>query len=179
MKTILRSAAATFIAAALFYASNVKAQTASPNALRLSIGIEAADPTGNARLGSNFILGGTARLQYGISNSLAITLTSGAYHFFPIDIPGTHTKYQSYGVIPIKAGIEEFFVPNIYFGAEAGVGIEQTDNGVDPARLLLSPALGYCNQHWDVGVHYDNFSSGADHDRYGLVGLRIAYGFGL
>ena len=179
MKTLFRLAAAIFVAATLFCAPNVKAQTTSPNALRLSIGLETAAPTGNARLGSNFILGGTARLQYGISNNFAITFTSGAYHFFPIDIPGTHTKYQSYGVIPIKAGIMEFFVPNIYFGAEAGVGIEQTDNGVDPARLLLSPALGYANQHWDIGVHYDNFSSAGDHDHYGLVGLRIAYGFGL
>jgi hypothetical protein len=169
--------AAMFLAAALFYASSVKAQTTPSNALRLSIGLEAADPTGNARLGSNFVLGGTARLQYRISNSLAITLTSGAYHFFPIEIPGTHTKYQSYGVIPIKAGIEDFFVPNIYFGAEAGVGIEQTDNGVDPARLLLSPTLGYVYQHWDIGIHYDNFSSTGDH--YGLIGLRVAYGFRL
>jgi hypothetical protein len=70
-------------------------------------------------------------------------------------------------------------VPNIYFVAKAGVGIEQTDNGVDPARLLLSPTIGYANQHWDVGVQHDNFSSAGDHDHYGLIGLRIAYGFGL
>jgi hypothetical protein len=160
---------------ALLITTHVKAQTTHANALRFDIGLEAADPTGNARLGSDFILGGTARLQYGISNNFAITFTSGAYHFFPIDIPGTNTKYQSYGVIPIKAGIKDFFIPNIYFGAEAGVGVEQTDNGVDPARLLLSGALGYANKHWDIGLHYDNFSS--INDRYGLVGLRIAYGF--
>jgi hypothetical protein len=177
MKILFKLVAAMFATAILFCAPNVKAQTTSANALSLSIGLETADPTGNARIGSDFILGGTVSMQYGISNSLAITLTSGAYHFFPINIPGTHTKYKSYGVIPIKAGVKVFFVPNIYFGAEAGVGIEQTDNGVDPARLLLSPALGYANKHWDVGVHYDNFSTIGGH--YGLVGLRTAYGFGL
>jgi hypothetical protein len=177
MKTPSKFLAIAITLTALFFTSTLKAQTTPASALRFGIGVEIADPTGNARLGSHFILGGTARLQYGISSNFAITLTSGAYHFFPIDIPGTNIKYNSYGVIPIKAGIKEFFAPNIYFGAEAGVGVEQTDNGVDPARLLLSPALGYANAHWDIGVHYDNFSSMGDH--YGLIGLRIAYGFRL
>ncbi len=177
MKRLSHIITIIFITCVQLYTYKVNAQTISAHAFSLSIGAEVADPTGNARLGSNFILGGTVRLQYGTSNRFAFTFTSGAYHFFPTTIPGTNTKYQSYGLIPIKAGIKLFFVPNIYFGAEAGVGIEQTDNGVDPARLLLSPTLGFANKHWDMGIHYDNLSSAGDH--YGLIGLRIAYGFGL
>ena len=177
MKTLSKLTAAAFAAAALFFSINVKAQTTPANALRFNIGLEAADPTGNARIGTTFILGGTARLQYGISSNFAITLTSGAYHFFPKYIPGTNTRYDSYGVIPLKAGIKDFFTTHIYFGAEAGVGMETLDNNFwGPRRLLLSPALGYGNKHWDVGVHYDHFSTPGG--GYGLVGLRIAYGFG-
>jgi hypothetical protein len=163
--------------AAIFFSTNLKAQTTPANAWRLGFGIDAAEPTGNARIGTTFILGGTGRLQYGINNSFALTLTSGAYHFFPKTIPGTNTRYNSYGVIPIKLGIKEFFVPNIYFDAEAGVGFEETDAGGGPKRLILSPALGYANTHWDAGVRYENFSGSGGH--YGMAALRIAYGFGL
>jgi hypothetical protein len=170
--------AAIIVTAVTFTAQKVKAQTTPANALRFGIGVEVADPTGNARLGSHFVMGGTARLQYGLTNKLAITLTSGAYHFFPIVNPATGNKYQGYGVIPIKAGIKAFFVPNFYFGAEGGVGLEVTDEGSGPTRLLLSPALGFANEHWDLGFHYDHFSS-ATGAKYGLLALRVAYGFKL
>lgn len=155
----------------------VKAQTIIPDKLQGSIGVEVSNPTGNARIGSHFSLGGTARLQYGLSNSIAITATSGAYHFFMIDMPGTNKPYNSYGVIPIKAGIKAFFIPNMYIGAEAGFAIEATDSGFGPERVLLSPALGYATPNWDFAVHYENFSGGGDH--YGLVSLRLAYAFKL
>jgi hypothetical protein len=177
MKNLSKLMAITLTAMAIFFTANVKAQTTPANSVVFSIGAEAADPTGTARLGSHFVLGGTARLQYGITNNLAVTLTSGAYHFFPIKNPVTGQRYESYGVIPIKAGLKEFFLPNIYVGAEAGVGLEITDSGWGPKKLLLSPALGYANKHWDIGAHYENFSSGGG--KYGLVALRLAYGFEL
>ncbi len=118
MKTFSKLLAAAFTITGLFFTNNVKAQTTPANALWFSIGADAGDPTGNLRIGSVFVLGGTARLQYGITNNFAVTLTSGADHFFSKDMPGTDIKYDSFGIIPIKAGIKEFFVPNIYFGAK-------------------------------------------------------------
>ncbi len=51
------------------------------------------------RLEANFfVLGGTARLQYGITNNFAVTLTSGADHFL-VKICGTDIKYDSFGII--------------------------------------------------------------------------------
>src|ERR1700744_6108511 len=91
-----------------------RAQIAEPGKLQGSIGLEINDPTGSARIGSHFSLGGTAQLQLGLSNSFAIIATSGAYHFFMVKIPGTDKRYDSYGVIPIEAGIKEFFVPHVY-----------------------------------------------------------------
>src|SRR5258708_6596429 len=116
MKTLSKLMTAIFIVPALFFTTNVKAQTTPANALRFNIGVDADLPTGNLTIGSNFVLGGTARLQYGVSNNFAITLTSGADHFFSKINPATGQNYNSFGIIPIKAGIKEFFVPNIYFG---------------------------------------------------------------
>ena len=87
------------------------------------------------------------------------------------DIPGAN----DIGIVPLKAGIKAFFSQNGYFGAEAGAGFE-TNSGGD-TKLILSPTLGWANQTWDVGVRYENFSG--QNNNYGLVGLRVAYGFKL
>ena len=176
MKALSKLMAAIFIVPALFFTTNVKGQTTPANALRFNIGVDAGLPTGNLTIGSNFVLGGTARLQYGLSNNFAITLTSGADHFFSKINPATGQNYDSFGIIPIKAGIKDFFAPNIYFGIEAGVGIEQVDSGPANTKFLVSPGVGWGNKHWDIGVRYDNYSGQSD--PYGFVALRVAYGFG-
>ncbi|WP_158799301.1 hypothetical protein [Pedobacter sp. L105] len=178
MKTQPKLAGIVLIAAALLFSRNVKAQTTAAHSFRFSLGIDAADPTGNLRIGSNFALGGNGRIQYGVTDRFALTLTGGGFHFFSKDIPGTNVKFNSFGVIRVTAGVKEFFTKNIYFGAEAGVGQEETEHdGAGNTKFLLSPALGYANNRWDFGVHYDHYS-GQD-DPYGLVGLRVAYCFGL
>jgi hypothetical protein len=169
MKKSKKLVAAAIAAVALFIGSNVSAQTTPANPWRLGIGIEAGAPTGNAHTSSNVELGATARLQYDASSSFAWTLTSGYYDF----LAKGHASNQ--GLVPAKIGIKAFFAPNIYFGAEAGAGFETT--GADNTKLILSPALGWASKSWDVGVRYENFSGQSDN--YGLVGLRVAYGFGL
>jgi len=177
MKKLSRSIAFALSFAAIFFTINAKAQTTPANALRMGVGFELGDPTGDARIGTNFTIGGTIRLQYGITNDFALTLTGGAYHFHTKIIPGTDKRYDSYGELPFKAGVKEFFAPHIYVGGEVGAAFEITDSGWGPTRLLLSPALGYANNHWDFAVHYDNFSSTVDH--FGIVGVRLAYAFKL
>jgi hypothetical protein len=158
----------------------------TPDKLRFGIGVEGGIVTGNAHDFSNLELGGTGRLQYGVSNNFAITLTSGYYNFFGKTEPGTNDKYQSLGMVPVKAGIKAFFAKNLYFGAEAGAGFETKTflpQDVDErfaekdTKLILSPAIGYASKSWDVGVRYENYSGQSN--SYGLVGLRVAYGFGL
>jgi len=177
MKTLSKLIAIAITAISLFLTTNVKAQTTPANALRFGIGIDAGDPTSNLRLSSTFVLGGTASLQYGLSNSFAITLTSGADHFFSKYIPGTTKRYDSFGIIPIQAGFKEFYTPNLYIAVESGVAIEETDSGTGKKKLILAPAVGYANEHWDVGVRYESLTG--DNDNYGFVALRIAYGFKL
>ena len=197
MKKMTTLVAAAFTAAAIFLGSNVQAQSTPKSALRFGIGVEGLLPTGNLHDFSNVGLGGTARLQYGLSNNLALTLTSGYYNDFgknytvTANTPaGTTTftgKAPSFGLVPVKAGIKAFVGSNFYVGAEVGAGFEtkddyryitgsNSDNGKS-TKLILAPGLGYASKSWDVGVRYENFSG--QNYNYGSVGLRIAYGFGL
>ena len=175
MKTISKLLALVLCVSALFFTSKVKAQSTPADPWRLGIGVELGAPTGNAHDISNFELGGTARLQYDASGNFAYTLTSGYYNMSGKTIPGTNLTYSSLGIVPLKFGIKAFFAQNLYFGAEAGAGFETNAGG--STKLILSPALGFANQTWDVGVRYENFSGQSNN--YGLVGLRVAYAFKL
>ena len=186
MKKSTQLLAAASFAVAILFGTNVKAQSIVPNKLRFGFGVDGGLATGNAHYASNIFLGGTGRLQYGLSNNLALTLTSGYYNFFGKNDPVTGTKFQSLGMVPIKAGIKAFFAPSWYFGAEIGAGIEtktflhqgeDSQAGEKDTKLILSPGIGYATKHWDVGARYENFSGQSNN--YGLVGLRVAYGFGI
>lgn len=179
MKKSTKFMASAIAAAAIFFGSTqVKAQSKDASPWRFGIGLEAGAPTGNAHNGSNFELGGTARLQYGADKGLAWTLTSGYYNFFGKTVGtvgNTTVKTSSAGIVPLKAGLKAYLADNIYFGAEAGAGFETASGG--NTKLILSPGLGWSSTKWDVGVRYENFSGQSNN--YGLVGARIAYGFGL
>jgi hypothetical protein len=177
MKHSTKWIASVATAAAIFFSVNVKAQTTEKSAWRLGFGVEAGIPTGALSTSpaySKFELGGTARLQYGIEKNLALTFTSGYYNFFATqaakDVGG-----ESFGVVPVKLGIKGFLTDNIYLGGEAGAGFET--KYAKNTKLILSPAVGWANKSWDVGVRYENFSGQSD--SYGVVALRLAYGFAL
>jgi hypothetical protein len=175
MKTLSKLITVSLALTALFFTTYVNAQTTPANAFRFDFGIDAGVPTGNLAISSNFVVGGAARMQYGLSNNFALTLTVGGDHFLSKTDPATGMPFASFGVLGARAGIKEFFVPHIYFGLEAGFAGEGTDTGVGNKKLLLSPQIGWANSKWDVGVRYDNYS-GQD-DPYGFVALRVAYGF--
>jgi len=189
--------AASFAVATLFTASQVKAQTTTPaNAWRFGVGVEGLVPTnGNIKNISKIGLGGTARLQYGISNDLAFTLTSGYYNFFGKENTTTITtgtavtritnKAIDFGVVPVKAGIKAYVGSGFYVAGEVGAGFETKDayrgrtgelNG-KATKLVLAPGIGYSWTNVDLGVRYENFSG--QNNNYGMVAARLAYGFTL
>jgi hypothetical protein len=189
MKTSTKLIAAVMVIAA-FCTNNVKAQTMSgmsttpSDPLRFGIGLETGLPTGNLNKATMWELGGTARVQYDIASSFAITLTSGYYNFFAGSYSTVNTKIgnttyatsaHDQGIIPVKLGIKVFLAKSVYFGAEGGVGFETQYN--EDKKLILAPALGWADNTWDASVRYENFSG--QNNNYGMLGLRIAYGFGL
>jgi hypothetical protein len=176
MKNSTKWITSAFAAVAILFASNVKAQTnTNPgDTWRLGIGIEGGIPTGNLNTFSNFDLGGTARLQYDTKSNLSFMLTTGYYNVFAKEINGF--KPDALGLVPVKAGLKVFATENIYFSGEAGAGFE-TNYGKN-TKFIVSPGIGYANyKGLDIGLRYENFSGQSDN--YGLVGLRVAYGFKL
>jgi len=175
MKNSIKWITSAVAAVALLFASNVKAQTSNPGDIwRLGIGVEAGLPTGDLNSFSNFELGGTARLQYDTKSNICYMLTSGYYNVFAKSVAGVTPSAQ--GIVPVKLGLKYFATDHIYFSGEAGAGFET--NYADNTKLILSPGIGYANiKGLDVGLRYENFSGQSDN--YGLVGLRIAYGFKL
>jgi hypothetical protein len=180
MKKVSNLLASAVVAVAILFGTNAKAQTTpatstSPNPWRLGIGVEGGIPTGNLHTPSGFELGGSVRLQYDVTSSVALTLTSGYTNYFIKSDYRASNEPSGLGIVPAKLGVKWFFVPGIYVAGEAGAGFE-TNYG-NNTKLILSPALGWANEHWDVGVNYTNYSGQSNN--FGSVGLRLAYGFGL
>jgi hypothetical protein len=176
MKRFTKIIAAGLGSLALFLATTVKAQTTQSSAWSLGIGLEAGIPTGNASDISSFEIGGTARLQYGASKSIAIMLTSGYYNMIGKTVAnGSGLKYPSLGMVPLKIGGKAYVAPNFYIDGEAGAGFDTSYE--NHTKLILSPGIGYDAKTWDVGLRYENYSG--QNNSFGLLGLRIAYDFGL
>ncbi|TWR29218.1 hypothetical protein FPZ43_09595 [Mucilaginibacter pallidiroseus] len=179
MKTFIFAAALAVLAVCV--STQTKAQSIEKGKLRFGIGADALLPVGNFSHSTNFGLGVTPRLQYGLSNKVALTFTSGIYHFFPKNMYAqTQTQLYAYkwdlDLIPVKVGFKAFVSSHIYIGGEAGMGF-QVDNGGGDSEYLYSGTVGYANKKWDFGIRYENISGNGY--RNGMIGLRVAYGFGL
>lgn len=181
MNTKTKIFAVAFTALALFISVHSNAQSIQKGKLRFGIGADGLLPVGNFSKSAKFGLGITPRLQYGITNRFALTFTSGIYHFFPKDMiyndgQQSYKYHWDLDLIPVKAGFKAFVTSNIYVSAEAGIGF-QVDGGGGDSKFMASGGAGYATKHWDFGIRYENFS-GSNY-RNGIIGLRVAYGFGL
>jgi len=174
---------AILVCLTLFVCSSVNAQSVTPGKFRFGIGVDGLLPVGNTADVANFGLGLTPRLQYGVSDKFALTFTSGIYHFFPKTVTypvsgsfaGFTAKYKS-DIIPVKVGFKYFVGGNFYLAGEAGASFEVAEGG-GKAHFLWSPGIGYATKKWDIGARFENFSG--NHYSDGIIGLRVAYGFGL
>lgn len=191
MKTAQKFAVAVFTAVLLFMGANSFAQSTPAGKFNFSIGLDGLAPTGKfQKYASDFGLGITPQLQYGLTDRLGITFTSGYYRFFAktyYNPAGTIDPYKTthQDMIPVKLGLKAFITKKFYVGAEVGAGFRLNDgisnyiNGEvrRDTKLILAPSVGYATKNWDFSIRYENFSGGSAH--YGTLGARVAYGFGL
>lgn len=179
MKKTTKILASAVAAVALFFTTNVNAQSN-----KLGIGVNVGIPTSDAY---KFTLGADARLQFDVSKQISIPVTAGYTRFFSKDltIAGVNFK-QDYAYIPVKAGVKAFFDESgsgFYGLAEVGAAFGVTDGA--KTGFLYSPAIGYSwSSGLDLGIKYEGISSGRDASIFypkntGQVALRIAYGFKL
>src|ERR1700739_38133 len=105
MKKFTKLMAATLGMLAIFFTANAQSQTSTttqPSPWRLGIGLEAGIPTGNATDISNFLVGGTLRLEYGASKDFAVMLTAGYYDMLGKTVANSSVKYPSLTMVPVK-----------------------------------------------------------------------------
>jgi hypothetical protein len=155
----------------------VKAQKTSAGETRIGLALETGLPTGNSVKDYQVSLGGTGTIQYGLSDKVALTFTSGYYDFLSktLGTPFAPYKRANLQIVPIKVGAKVFFYDGFYAGAETGMAIEAVSGG--RRKFILAPALGYATKQLDVSVRYEALLGGLDN--YGLLGLHTAYGFKL
>jgi hypothetical protein len=183
MKNTTNWIAATVIVAALFFSTKSNAQAiTSAEGYRFDIGVEAGAPTYAAhRYLSNFEAGATARFQFGLSDNLAVMITSVYYNMFPKTgiINGVSTQLPGVGIIPVKVGLKGLLGGGVYFTLEGGQGYETSkdgNTGIKDTKNIISGGLGYGCHSFDLGLRYESFYG--SNFNYGLVGLRLAYSFG-
>lgn len=180
MKNIKLLVAVILGAATLFLCRDASAQSTPTGKFRFDLGAETLLPTGALKsYRSDFGLGITPRLQYGLGDKVALTLTSGYYHFFEKTVHkelygGFSTQRK--GIIPVKLGLKVFVLKNIYLSGELGAGFEVSESN-NYVKFISSAGIGYASKRWDIGLRYESFTGHSDN--FGAIGLRAAYNFGL
>ena len=180
------------------FAFGAKAQTITPstttapasNGVRFSIGVDAGLPTGNLSNAYKWNLGGSVQADIPvISNQLFVTVNAGYDNIFgKKNIDGSGLDATNIQLLPVKAGLKYFIVPNFYVQGEAGAAfsLNKSDVGfTNSAAFVYAPQLGYQFQlgggnYIDAGVRYEastKFVSDVDDSKVSFVGLRVAYGF--
>jgi len=164
--------------------------TTAPSGVRFSIGVDAGIPTGNLSNSYNWNLGGSVQADIPvISNQLFVTVNAGYDNIFgKKNLDGTGIDATNIQLLPVKAGLKFFIVPNFYIQGEAGAAflLNKSDiNANNSAAFIYAPQLGYQfqlggNNYIDAGVRYEastKLNSNDDNSKVNFVGLRVAYGF--
>jgi hypothetical protein len=162
---ILASAAAVV---ALFFSTNVNAQT--PN---FGIGANVGVPTNN-----------DFHNLFNVVKQLSVPVTVGYTHMIAKDnVVAQGAEVKDYAFIPAKAGLKYFFSPTgsgLYALGEVGAAFGVSERS--KTAFMYSPALGYSwSSGLDLGVKYESISKAVKYtdDNMGHVAVRIAYGFKL
>ena len=166
MKTTTKFFASAVAAMALFFTTNVNAQSEDSKATRFGIGLSAGIPTSD---GYDVALGGDLRLQKDFTSNISGLLSAG-YNRFVSD-------GADHSFVPLKAGAKIFFAESAYVSGELGAGIG-TNEGSKTA-FLWAPGIGY---GWDSGLDLSLRYEGAEYKggaSLGQIALRVAYGFKL
>jgi hypothetical protein len=184
------------------FAFGAKAQTTTPtttttstttnNGIRYSIGVDAGIPLGNFKDNYKWNLGGSVQADIPvISNQLFVTVNAGYNNIFgKKDIGGiAGADVTNFQLIPVKAGLKYFVIPNFYVQGEAGAAflLNKKDVGVDKSTAFVyAPQVGVqfpisANGNFiDAGIRYEattKYQSGVDQSKVSFLGIRVAYGF--
>lgn len=176
--------------------STTKTSTSS-NGVILSIGVDAGIPTGKLSGYYNWNIGGSVQADIPVAQNLFVTVNAGynsiqGKNNLSLVTPNGTVNYNPNNIqlLPVKAGLKYFVVPNFYVQGEAGAAfsLSKSDNNYDKsAAFIYAPQIGYQfpvggKSFIDAGVRYEastKFSSVVDNSKVNFFGLRVAYAFGI
>ncbi|MDN5288604.1 MAG: hypothetical protein JWR38_4878 [Mucilaginibacter sp.] len=165
--------------------------TTTPGGIRYSIGVDAGIPVGNFKDNYKWNLGGSVQADIPVlSNQLFVTVNAGYNNIFgKKDIDGiAGNDATAFHLIPVKAGLKYFIIPNFYVQGEAGAAflLNRKDVGVDKSTAFVyAPQIGVqfpvsASSFIDAGIRYEattKYTTGVDNSKVSFIGLRVAYGF--
>jgi hypothetical protein len=165
MKTRQRFQFAVIMMIYAVIAMSANAQKGGP---RLGIGIDVGS---TLKSPTRMVLGADLRLQQPFGQGVSGILTTGYYQFFKAD-----SYYESFGIIPLKAGLKIFPVKNVYIAGEVGAGFG-TKKGAGTS-FVYSPSFGVAfGDGFDASLKYENYTDYKGDAQQ--LALRFAYGFKL
>jgi hypothetical protein len=169
----------------------------SSNGVILSVGVDAGIPTGKLSDSYNWNIGGSVQADIPVAQNLFVTVNAGynsiqGKNNITVVNPGGTATFDAANIqlLPVKAGLKYFVVPNFYVQGEAGAAfaLNKSDVGFDKsAAFVYAPQVGYQfplggKSYLDAGVRYEastKFNSDIDNSKVNFFGLRVAYAFGL
>ena len=166
--------------------------TTTPSGIRYSIGVDAGIPLGNFKDTHKWNLGGSVQADIPVASQLFVTVNAGYNNIFgkknQVGPLGTTYDVTNFQLIPVKAGLKYFIIPNFYVQGEAGAAflLNKKDVGVDKSTAFVyAPQIGVqfpvsASSFIDAGVRYEattKYATGVDQSKVSFIGLRVAYGF--
>ena len=142
--------------------------------VKFGIGVDAQFPIGDFGDVSSFGIGGSVQANYTLDPTLDLTLQAGYINFNGKDIPNTNLKFDNSGVIPVLAGIEYNFTPQVFASGQlgAGFGTEKNSN----TSFVYAPGIGYkFTPNFNLLLKYTGYS--AKSTTSSTVGVRLGYTF--
>lgn len=189
MKTTFKISALALAFAALSFGAKAQSTTTTTNSgVKLSIGVDAGIPVGNFSDYYNWNLGGTVQADLPIAKQLFVTVNAGYNNFFGKSIGSTSANFTNIQLIPVKAGLKFFPIENFYVQGEAGASFVANKNSLGVSKTALfayAPQVGVQfpvggKSFIDAGIRFEgNSPLVTNGNNLNLIGLRLAYGFGL
>jgi hypothetical protein len=172
-----------------------KAQdSAVPDTLRLSIGIDGSYPQSSFANSYTFGVGGSLQLDLPITTKLYATANAGYSVFSPNNngsnpeaIVGVNLSAMS--VAPVKIGLKYFLIRTFYLQAEGGETLllnKSAVYGLNGNGLTYAGQMGILfklnknRRYIDGGIRYERQQSFYGDGHYNtFLGFRVAYAFNL
>jgi len=192
MKNSIKIAAlVAAIMGANFAAKAQTSTTATSSGVILSVGAESGLSVGKFKDAYKWNLGGSVQADIPIVSQLYATVNAGYQNYFgKNNIYGTTFSPADIHMLPVKAGLKYFPVKDLYIQGEAGAAfaLNKSDVGFNKtAAFIYAPTIGVQlpvggSSYIDAGVRYEastKFTSGVDNSKTNIIGLRVAYAFGI